>query len=58
VVRCPADFNADERANSQDFFDFLTFFFMGSPAADFDGSGTVDSADFFAFLVAFFVGCD
>jgi hypothetical protein len=57
VAHCPADFNFDGITNSQDYFDFLTAFFAGSPTADFDGSGTIDSADFFAFLNAFFVGC-
>jgi len=57
VSRCSADFNADDIANSQDFFDYLLAFFGGSMSADFDGSGLVDSADFFAFLGVFLTGC-
>jgi hypothetical protein len=57
VFACPVDINRDGLANSQDFFDFLTAYFIFDPIADFDGSGTIDSQDFFAFLDAFFVGC-
>jgi subtilisin-like proprotein convertase family protein len=52
---CPADYNHDHIANSQDLFDFLTKFFMGS--ADFNQDGVTNSADFFAFCHAFFAGC-
>jgi hypothetical protein len=54
---CPADFNRDEVANSQDFFAYLTAFFTAEPAADFDGDGLVNSQDFFAFVTAYFAGC-
>ncbi len=54
---CPADFNCDGSANSQDFFDFLNAFFASAPSADFNADGTVNSQDFFDFLNAFFAGC-
>ncbi|MGE3108912.1 MAG: GC-type dockerin domain-anchored protein [Phycisphaerales bacterium] len=52
---CPADWNHDLVANSQDFFDFIGDFFAGS--ADFSGDGQTNSQDFFDFVTAFFVGC-
>jgi hypothetical protein len=55
--RCAADFNNDGVVNSQDFFDFLSAFFAGTPSADFNGDGTINSQDFFDFLTAFFAGC-
>lgn len=52
---CPADFNCDNAANSQDFFDFLAAFFQS--AADFNQDGATNSQDYFDFLNAFFAGC-
>jgi hypothetical protein len=54
---CPADFNADGAANSQDFFDFLDAFFNSLPMADFNADTFVNSQDFFDFLATFFAGC-
>ncbi|MBC7772923.1 MAG: hypothetical protein H7210_10545 [Pyrinomonadaceae bacterium] len=54
---CPADFNGDGTANSQDFFDYLAAFFKGTLAADFNSDTFVNSQDLFDFLVVFFVGC-
>lgn len=56
-VVCTADFDADGRVTSGDFFMFLRFFFMGDLSADFNADGAVDSQDFFEFLEAFFAGC-
>jgi hypothetical protein len=54
---CPADFNADGVANSQDFFDYLEAFFSDSWRAEFNGDDARNSQDFFDFLTAFFTGC-
>lgn len=52
---CPADWNHDGAATSQDFIEFLNAFFAGD--ADFDGNTQTTSPDFFQFLGAFFEGC-
>jgi hypothetical protein len=57
ALDCPADFNADQRVTSQDFFDFLTAFFQNLPAADLNADASVNSQDFFDFLTHFFAGC-
>jgi len=54
---CPADFNGDHLANTNDFFEFLTAFFVSDPLADFNRDGFVNTQDFFDFIVAFFAGC-
>lgn len=55
VPRCPCNWNADDRLDSQDFFDFLTDFFQNN--SDFNQSGWTDSQDFFDFMNCFFDGC-
>jgi hypothetical protein len=53
---CDVDVNDDGVIDSQDFFDYLGFFFAVLPEADFDGNGLVNSQDFFDFTTAFFEG--
>ena len=55
LADCPADFNSDGAATSQDFFDFIAAFFAGD--ADFNHDGATTSQDFFDFISAFFTPC-
>jgi hypothetical protein len=54
---CPVDFDCSGTLNSQDFFGYLSVFFLGAATADFNEDGIVNSQDFFSFLAAFFAGC-
>ncbi len=61
---CPADLSpppdGDSAVNTNDFFQFLTYYQAQSPAADFSppgGDGSINTNDFFAFLAAYQAGC-
>ncbi|MEN0019793.1 MAG: choice-of-anchor tandem repeat NxxGxxAF-containing protein [Planctomycetota bacterium] len=55
---CPADVNADEVLDIDDFSAFVTSFFAGSSSADQNADGELDIDDFSAFVTNFFAGCD
>jgi hypothetical protein len=59
AASCRCNWNNDAALNSQDFFDFLTDFFMQT--GDFNHDGITNSQDFFDFLACFFAppaGCN
>jgi hypothetical protein len=51
---CPCNFNGDCYLNSQDFFDFLSAFFMQTERSDINRDGLYNSQDYFDFLTCFF----
>jgi len=54
---CPADYDGDLDADSDDFFLFLDLFLAGDRRADIDDDADNDSDDFFAFLEDFTTPC-
>ncbi len=61
---CPADLspapNGDGMVNTNDFFQFLTYYQAQDARADFSpagGDGQINTNDFFAFLAAYQLGC-
>lgn len=54
---CPADFNRDDIANTQDFFDYLAAFLGHESGADVNKDSVINSQDFFDFITAFMIGC-
>ncbi len=58
---CPADLspapNGDGTVNTNDFFQFLTYYQAMDARADFSPGGGINTNDFFAFLAAYQQGC-
>ncbi len=54
---CPADYDGDLDADSDDFFFYLDLFLAGDRRADIDDDADNDSDDFFAFLEDFTTPC-
>ncbi len=54
---CPADYDGDLDADSDDFFLYLDLFLSGDRRADIDDDADNDSDDFFAFLQDFTTPC-
>jgi hypothetical protein len=52
---CAADWDGDGELGSDDFFAFVSDYFVGQ--GDFNTDGAMDSNDYFAFLTAYFEGC-
>ena len=56
LPRCDCDRDSNGTLDSQDFFSFLSSFFVLN--ADFNQDGVTTSQDFFEFLGCFFDGCE
>lgn len=54
---CPADFNGDNTADTQDVVAFLNAWAAGDGSADIDGNGAVDTRDVLTFLNLWNEGC-
>ncbi len=54
---CAPDLTGEGDVNTNDFFQFLTYYQNQDPRADFDRDGLINTNDFFAFLAAYQVGC-
>ncbi len=54
---CPADFNNDNQANTQDVIAFLNAWSSQDPSADINGDGLINTKDVIAFLNDWNAGC-
>ena len=61
VTDCPVDLSpppaGDGAVNTNDFFQFLTYYQARDPRADMFPGGGINTNDFFAFLAAYQGGC-
>ncbi len=57
LVPCDVDLTFDGVLNTNDFFQFLTYYQAQDPRADFTGEGAINTNDFFAFLAVYQAGC-
>ncbi len=54
---CQVDLTCDGNVNTNDFFQFLTYYQNQDARADFSPGGGINTNDFFAFLAAYQAGC-
>ncbi len=54
---CEVDLTCDGNVNTNDFFQFLTYYQGQDSRADFSPGGGINTNDFFAFLAAYQAGC-
>ena len=54
---CPADLTGEGQVNTNDFFQFLSYYQVQDARADFAPGGGINTNDFLAFLAAYQAGC-